>query len=93
MVVVEVQHLDQVEGGEGGAAHPVQAAVGEVDGAEVRDGGEGEGGEGADRVVGEPQLADPDVALERAREQCPGWRFNRIKKRLGNLVRICAVVN
>ena len=46
----------------------------------MRDGGEGEGGEGADWVVGEPQLADPDVALEGAREQRPGWRFNIISK-------------
>ena len=75
VVVVEVQHFDEVEGGEGGAADAAQPAVGEVDGAQVRDGGEGEGGEGADRVVGEPQLADPDVALEGAREQRPGWQF------------------
>ena len=55
----------------------------EVERAELGDGGEAEGGEGADRVVREPQLPDPDVALEGAREQRPGWQFKRINK-MGN---------
>ena len=43
--------------------------MGEVDGAQVRDGGEGEGGEGADRVVGQPQFTDPDVVHGRIKSQ------------------------
>ena len=52
----------------------------QVDGAQVRDGREGVAGQRADpRVVGEPQLPDPDVALEGPGQQGPEERvkFNQ----------------
>ena len=60
-----------VEGGKSGVAEAAEVSVGEIEHLEVLHGGKHKGGEGVDRVVGEPQLADTSVSREAARQQCP----------------------